>query len=353
MNHRAIALLLAPMSLLCGACRASESSEPQFDVISGAVDSLFTLERSIDLVEPDAYPIGLILDAAIDRDGRVYLVDYSSREVRTYEPDGSGVQVVGGTGQGPGEYTLPTSVAWSSIDGRLAVVDLGNSRIVTFQGAEWDTTVETRLEAALSIRHLRFGPEDQLVAAGLSNAFDLALEPNLALVTAGTDTVRFLPVPESFLGSTFTKSMITGLVDTPPGHILAAITGHPRVYRLDYRGTVMDSVTLPPVIYEAIELPSTVQEEDPGDFTKRVKWIQALRSTTDGRVAVLELYGYESGLDEWLQQIVWLPLDGDEPAVLTDPCDCRLLDVDNDQVVLLRGAAPFTRRVEWRSLRSN
>jgi len=331
------------------ACRAPAPSTDEREVVVAPLDSLFGLSRSITLDEPDDYPIGMILDAALDPGGTIYLSDFSAREVRAYDQDGAHPRVIGGTGQGPGEYLLPTSIAWDSPNRQLAVADLGNARIVRFSGSADGSSVESRIEVELGLKYLRFGPAGQTVGAGLSRSPDFDISRTLAFVSTGADTAHFLPVPEPMLGSPYTRSVITGIVDSSERQIIAAVTGHPVIYRFDYRGTVLDSVVLPGNVYASIPLPDQIL--DSRAFQQQHEWMQGLRSAADGKVAVVEIFEYDPDLDDWLQKIAWIPIETEEPIAITEPCDCRLVGVEGDQVLLLRGTPPFERTIEWRILR--
>ena len=337
------------LAILLAGCSVADDPADLQRTLHASVDSLYAVDRSIELVEPDDFPIGMIVDAAIDAEGRLFLSDFSSREVRVYSDNGADVRLVGGTGQGPGEYITPTAIDWSDQDRQLAVVDLGNARIIRFQGETLNRSTVSPIEVQLGVRYLRFGPAGQLVGAGLSRSQDFSEERELAFVANGPDTMRFLPIPDQFMESQYTRSIISGLVDAAPRHILAAVSGHPTVYRFDYAGAAVDSVNIPPEVYGGVELPKQVEQGL--EFQKKYKWIQGIRAADDGRVAVLELFAYQPDTDEWLQQIVWLPLEGDGPVSITEPCDCRLLGVEGNSLLILRGEAPFRRYVEWRSHR--
>ncbi len=50
-------------------------------------------------------------DVAVDRDGRMYVVDQSQRALKLYDADGSYVRTLGRRGEGPGDFQRPGAVA--------------------------------------------------------------------------------------------------------------------------------------------------------------------------------------------------------------------------------------------------
>lgn len=74
-----------------------------------------------------SHPTGL----AVDRNGDVYVADYSNHRVQKLDPDGRPLKVLGRMGTGPGEFKLPYDVAVDE-KGYIVVVDYGNHRIQRF-----------------------------------------------------------------------------------------------------------------------------------------------------------------------------------------------------------------------------
>ena len=79
----------------------------------------------------------LVAIAAIaeGRDGALYVLDQSYKKVVVFDPGGKLRRVVlGGHGQGPGEFMFPTAMDLTS-DGRLAVFDYGLNRVTFFDSS--------------------------------------------------------------------------------------------------------------------------------------------------------------------------------------------------------------------------
>jgi len=74
---------------------------------------------------------GDIRSLALDRLGRVYVVDYHADEIRLFDTDGSYVRAIGRRGRGPGELHGPSGIRIDPA-GRLWVQDLGNQRYSVF-----------------------------------------------------------------------------------------------------------------------------------------------------------------------------------------------------------------------------
>lgn len=72
-----------------------------------------------------------IRDVAVDREGRIYVLDGMNSEIYVFAPDGRHVRTIGRRGAGPGE--LSAQVQHLTIAGEtLAVTDMGNQRITRF-----------------------------------------------------------------------------------------------------------------------------------------------------------------------------------------------------------------------------
>ena len=68
---------------------------------------------------------------SFDGAGRLYALDRSAGHVVVIDPSGSLVRIVGGPGEGPGEFNQPQAfVVWP--DGRLAVSDIGHNAYQVF-----------------------------------------------------------------------------------------------------------------------------------------------------------------------------------------------------------------------------
>lgn len=114
-------------------------------------------------------PPGVNFDAA----GRLYALDTSAGHVVVIDPAGSLVRIVGGPGEGPGEFNQPGSfVVWRN--GRLAVADMGHNAYQVF-GPDGEFE-----------RFVRMGSGDDLLGGVTNMRFGLRPDPDaLAVVAQG------------------------------------------------------------------------------------------------------------------------------------------------------------------------
>lgn len=80
------------------------------------------------------YVFGAIEDVAVDRQGKVYVLDSHAKTVRVFGRDGRFIQQLGRPGRGPGEFYAPQALALDGA-GRLFVLDPGNGRMHVFSPA--------------------------------------------------------------------------------------------------------------------------------------------------------------------------------------------------------------------------
>ncbi len=104
--------------------------------VSGQVweaDRSLVSEVSIGVLEgEDEYQFGQLVAIAADGEGRMYAFDSHVTVLRVYGPDGTWLRDIGREGEGPGEYKQPDSGLAVMPDGRIAIRDPGNGRILLF-----------------------------------------------------------------------------------------------------------------------------------------------------------------------------------------------------------------------------
>lgn len=89
-----------------------------------------SFEREAAYGETDGVMLGTILQAAVDRDGRVFLADIRQTALHLYNPDGTYNRQIGSEGEGPGEYrNLSSMVADESY---LHLMDRNLNRITRY-----------------------------------------------------------------------------------------------------------------------------------------------------------------------------------------------------------------------------
>lgn len=107
---------------------------------------------------------GSIGGMAVDSSGRVLVADYQLRVIHVLRPSGEFLRVLGGPGDGPGEYRLPARVSVAP-DGHVFVLDQYSGRIT-----EYDATLALlrsfMLEERLDVRSF-IATSDGLVMSGV------------------------------------------------------------------------------------------------------------------------------------------------------------------------------------------
>lgn len=73
---------------------------------------------------------GRVHDVGVDSEGRIYVADGGSREVRVFDQEGQFVASLGGAGEGPGEFGRPSSITISG--DRVFVGDNQQRQLTTF-----------------------------------------------------------------------------------------------------------------------------------------------------------------------------------------------------------------------------
>lgn len=100
-------------------------------------------------------------EIALDRDGRVYVLDRSDRRVVVIDRDGAVVRTIGAPGEGPGELADPMFLDVGD-EGRVRVFDLGRGALTDY-APEGGVLEERRIELQGPPTYLSFGP-DGLIA---------------------------------------------------------------------------------------------------------------------------------------------------------------------------------------------
>ena len=146
-------LLTLGLALLLAACAdpppADSDLEIRVDTVAGVphvrnlgqppeweLEPLFRLG----VLEGGPEEFGRIRSVLADGDGRVYVAETTTNEVRVFSPEGRHERTFGRRGGGPGEFASLYSLAWLGDD--LAAMDPGNARISLLSPeGEWRGTI--------------------------------------------------------------------------------------------------------------------------------------------------------------------------------------------------------------------
>lgn len=175
------------MLFLVQGCQ-SESAPPATAGPQGSWVVATEPSRVLGVLDGDpAYQFSDVSAAALAPDGRLVVADAGSATVRTYDPDGRLLRLLGGEGSGPGEFVRPSQVLIRD-DGSVLVWD-----DATFRVTEFDPTGELAGVATFSREDIGKAVEPPLYPASgllLSNG-DLIVR--LIFKTSDLPAGRFRP----------------------------------------------------------------------------------------------------------------------------------------------------------------
>lgn len=135
---------------------------------------------------------------AVDDDGRMYVLEMGNSRVQVFDPDGEYIRTLGGPGQGPGELELPAGITIGR--DQVMVYDL-NSRRLSLWDLAGNHVRDVPFSGGLQPGILA-GSGGSLVGATRRRLEDRSELIDVALFsTDGSETLRYtsLPQPEQFL----------------------------------------------------------------------------------------------------------------------------------------------------------
>ncbi|MDQ7062933.1 MAG: 6-bladed beta-propeller [candidate division KSB1 bacterium] len=118
---------------------------------------------------------------AVDRFGRIYVVDPFQARVNVYSENGEFLAQIGTFGREPGQFRLPMDVAIDA-QNRIWVVSMNNGAIEVFDVGDLPTPVDLSDDASI--------PDDFRLLANFPNPFKKGTYIPFALVRAGEVTIR-------------------------------------------------------------------------------------------------------------------------------------------------------------------
>lgn len=296
------------------------------------VDVLLHSADSVLLHQPLDHPIGYIASAALV-DGALYVADLMMNEVRSYGSDGRLIAVVGRSGRGPGEYTLPTWVG-PGTGGNLLVVDGEEGKLIEYglpdhaYRREW----RTGRRDLMAVRPM----EGHLVATGhLEPTSDGGAALGAILDSLGNPLEHLFRLTRERRDTPGVRSVATGWVSQPAGVVIGAST-EATLYRLNSSGTISDSMVLP----ENVFLPTDFPPSSGQDFRVLVaglRLITGVVSLQGNRVALGILEPQPEGALPNRHRIALLSWDTGASTVMREPCACRVLTAVGDTLIGITG----------------
>ncbi|HEX8395300.1 MAG TPA: 6-bladed beta-propeller [Longimicrobium sp.] len=124
---------MALLLLLTWGCGPGEDDAPANQNPSWTAGQAWSVMPAGRIGKSGEVDFGMIVDVAMDAEGRVWVADASSNDIRVFTRDGELVRTVGRRGGGPAEFTSLGGMDWD-LAGRLWVMDGGNARF-----SVWDT----------------------------------------------------------------------------------------------------------------------------------------------------------------------------------------------------------------------
>ncbi len=235
------------------------------------------------------YLFGDITSVAVGPTGHVYIADRQGSTVRAYSPEGLYVALIGGEGDGPGEFQWPNDLTFDP-EGRLWVQDGQRITVFTAHGSDAvaDSVVNTirlpsygntgsRRSWSNGTRYYYPGGRSRDPVSYYYEVFD-SLGPT-------GDTVRVPPVANlEFLGTAFFRvsrsdgMMLPGVnrspfepvgswAVTPRGTVIASPGDRSDVVEVTPDGDTVRTIHLPS---EPIPVPATEREESLRVFGRRL-----------------------------------------------------------------------------------
>jgi hypothetical protein len=113
---------------------------------------------------PDQF--GQIAGLKADRDGRIYVLDFLSQDIRVFEGDGSYSHTIGRKGEGPGEFMRAAGMNWAP-DGNLWVWDPGGRFSVFTSAGDFVETLPRRVRGVVYPWRGDFDVDGSLIDWGL------------------------------------------------------------------------------------------------------------------------------------------------------------------------------------------
>lgn len=212
----AVTLLAPVLGLACGGAEGGGRGgvEPAVDTVAGVVvvrnganggwgpgegwtmtEALRVPLPSADVETPYA---DRLTSVAVGPGGRIAILDFLMREVILLEADGSLVRRFGGLGEGDGELSSPTALAWDG-QGRLWVADSYVGRYALFDSAgAWLGSVPRPVRSVARLQHAL------VLESGGSLVDESAQGGGVRFVRVDgtgtvTDSLAFLPQPRTSL----------------------------------------------------------------------------------------------------------------------------------------------------------
>jgi hypothetical protein len=175
-------------------------------------------------------------------DGRFLVYDWNETattggSLKAFDSDGSFIGLIGGRGQGPGEFVRPHPAVLTHGGERLAVFDRALARL-TYLSPDGAEVISTHpLPPFTSIAYVAVLPDDRFVATGRLFSDPRALGQPLHLLDAQGSLVRSFGADPPIQGDLDSRDFQRRTTLSKDGTILGAMLTEYRVERWDTAGT--------------------------------------------------------------------------------------------------------------------
>ncbi len=145
--------------------------------------------------DDDDQIFGVVAEIQADEDGNVYLLDGQLSEIRIFDADGQFVDVIGRSGEAPGEFNAAADFVFMP-DGSIAVLQLFPGRLVhlTSEGDPLDDVPLPKVEGFFGLLNAAASPSNTVFGAFVSNPQGDHLEQTRYLMSIddeGNEVTRY------------------------------------------------------------------------------------------------------------------------------------------------------------------
>lgn len=277
----AAALAVAAASLLAYGRQAGPLPDEAHRAAPATLDEVFEEVARLRLAGSAEQPIGGISGLAIHPAGRIAVADRQSHRVYVFGADGELLAILGGPGEGPGEFRSPLDVAFGR-DGRLFVAEAGFPRITVFGPA-------LALDTVLHLAQAQYAMDVAAMEEGLLAYVNAPgpRTPRLRLLGAdGREIGRFHPSHPAYVETPYWSAATRRVMAASDRWIVAGGNLLYPLARYSSRGILLDSVGRAPSGWRQPPRPEPGAFAGPDRFRKFEQWRRTFTTIQD--VAIVQ-----------------------------------------------------------------